>query len=99
MRTVHVPGRCVVVCGCAIVVGLVWCGLFSFCSPVCGGGLVGCPCGGGLPGTASHARGMEHITQGRGCLVICVLGVVLEAVGDGGRAHGCEQVGGVLLHV
>ena len=33
---------------------------------------------------------MEHVPQGRGWLVVVCVGVLLEAAGDGGRAHGCE---------
>ena len=53
-------------------------------------GFGGCRCGGGLPVVASHAEVMEHVPQGRGWLVVVCVGVLLEAAGDGGRAHGCE---------
>ena len=33
---------------------------------------------------------MEHVPWGRGSLVVVSVGVLLEAAGDGGRAHGCE---------
>ena len=33
---------------------------------------------------------MEHTPQGRWWLVVVCVGVLLEAAGDGGRAHGCE---------
>ena len=33
---------------------------------------------------------MEHVPQGRGWLVVVCVGVLLEAAGNGGRAHGCE---------
>ena len=33
---------------------------------------------------------MEHDPRGRGWLVVASVGVLLEAAGDGGRAHGCE---------
>ena len=42
-------------------------------------------------------EGMEHISQGCGWLVLLSLGLLLEAAGDGSRAHGCEQVTWVLL--
>ena len=35
-------------------------------------------------------EGMEHIPQGRVSLVVLSLGLLLEAAGDSGRAHGCE---------
>ena len=33
---------------------------------------------------------MEHVPWGRGWLVVVCVGSLLEAAGDGGRAHGCE---------
>ena len=33
---------------------------------------------------------MEHISNGCGWLVVLSVGVLLEAAGDGGSAHGCE---------
>ena len=33
---------------------------------------------------------MEHVPQGRGWSVVVSVGSLLEAAGDGGRAHGCE---------
>ena len=33
---------------------------------------------------------LEHAPWGRGWLVVVFVGVLLEAAGDGGRAHGCE---------
>ena len=44
-----------------------------------------------------NAKGMEHMCQGCRCLVVLSLGLLLEAAGNGGRAHGSEQVGGVLF--
>ena len=35
-------------------------------------------------------EGMEHISQGCGWLIVLSLGLLLEAAGDGGRAHCCE---------
>ena len=35
-------------------------------------------------------EGMEHISQGRGWLVVLSLKLLLEAAGDGGRACGRE---------
>ena len=40
---------------------------------------------------------IEHVSQGCGWLVFLGVGVLLEAAGDGGCAHGCEQVRGVWL--
>ena len=42
-------------------------------------------------------QGMERILQGCWWLVVLSPRLPLEAAGDGGRAHGREQVGGVLL--
>ena len=42
---------------------------------------------------------MEHVSQGPGWLVVLSVGVFLETAGNGGCAHGCEQVGGVWLAV
>ena len=33
---------------------------------------------------------MEHVSQGCGWLVVLSVGYLLQAAGDGGRAHGCE---------
>ena len=33
---------------------------------------------------------MEHVSQGRGWLVVLSVGVLLETAGDSGCAHGCE---------
>ena len=33
---------------------------------------------------------MEHVPEGCGWLVVVCVGGLLEAAGDGGRAHGCE---------
>ena len=33
---------------------------------------------------------IQHVPQGRGWLVVVCVGVLLEAAGDGRRAHGCE---------
>ena len=35
---------------------------------------------------------MEHVPWGRGWLFVLSVGVLLETAGDGGCAHGCEQV-------
>ena len=35
---------------------------------------------------------MEHVSQGSEWLVLLSLGVLLEAAGVGGCAHGCERV-------
>ena len=40
---------------------------------------------------------MGHFSQGRGRSVVLSVGVLLETAGDGGCAHGCEEVGGVRL--
>ena len=40
---------------------------------------------------------MRHVPQGCGWLVLFSVGVLLVTAGDGGRAHGCELVGWVLL--
>ena len=41
---------------CATVACLLGCRLSSFCSLACDGGLLGCLCGRGWPGTTSHAK-------------------------------------------
>ena len=33
---------------------------------------------------------MEHVSQGRGWLVVLSVGVLLKTASDGGGAHGCE---------
>ena len=33
---------------------------------------------------------MEHVSQGRGWLVVLSVGLLLETAGDSGCAHGCE---------
>ena len=38
---------------------------------------------------------MEHVSQGRGWLLVLGVEMLLEAAGNSGCAHGCELVGGV----
>ena len=55
--------------------------------------VAGLRCGGEEEGCQLLLRmpqGMEHITQGCGWLVVLSLGLLQEAAGNSGRAHGCE---------